>query len=117
MRRIAALLCLVFVLALSSVTSAASTSVAVRLDTKVQGPHLTLGDIAEISGDSPERVKQLSRLNLGDAPVPGATWTMTPVSLEPKLAATQADFSEITWSVPANFKITTSSQRVSGQSD
>ena len=115
MRRIAALLCVIFVLALCPVASAASVTVAVKLDARVRGPHLSLADIAEVSGENQERVKQLGRLNLGEAPAPGTTWYMNPALLEPKLAATQADFDNIIWSVPANFKISTLSQLVSGK--
>jgi len=115
MRTIAVLLCIVFILALCPAASAAAVTVAVKAETKVRGPWLNLGDIAEVSGDSKERVKMLKDLNLGDAPAPGTTWLMTPALLEPKLAAAKADFSDITWSVPSNFKISTSGQRVSGR--
>lgn len=115
MRGKLALWCLVLILAFCPVASAANVSVAVRLDAQVRGPHLCLGEIAEVTGENPARVRQLRELQLGDAPVPGATWHLTPALLEPKLLASQIDLSGIDWSVPANFKITTLSQRVSGK--
>ena len=115
MRTIAVLICLVFVLAICPVASAAAVTVAVKADSKIRGPWLSLGDIAEVGGEAKDRVKMLRELKLGDAPAPGTTWLMNPALLEPKLAASKADFSDITWSVPANFKITTLSQRVSGR--
>ncbi len=114
-RTLAAILCIGLMLALCPVVFAANVSVAVKPETKVIGPWVTLGDIAVVSGESLERVKKLKELNLGEAPDPGTTVLMTPESLEPKLIATHADFSAITWSVPSQFKITTASQPVSGQ--
>ena len=114
-RTIAVLLCMVFMLTLCPVASAAAVTVSVKADARVRGPWLTLGDIADVGGEAKERVKQLREVKLGEAPAPGTTWQMTPELLKPKLVATQADFSDISWSVPANFKITTLSQRVSGR--
>lgn len=94
---------------------AANLSIAVRPESEVKGPWLTLGDIADVSGDSAERVKLFRELPLGDAPKPGTTEYLTPASLEPKLAANRVDFAAITWSVPPQLKITTRSQTVSGR--
>lgn len=94
---------------------AAAAAVSVKAETVVRGPGFTLGDIAEVTGDSPERVRLLKELPLGDAPAPGTTLYFTPASLEPRLLATRADFSDIAWSVPANFKITTLSQPLAGR--
>ena len=115
MRTIAVLLCMVFSVAFCPIASAAAITVAVRAEAKIRGPWLSLGDIAEVSGDSRERVKMLKELNLGDAPAPGTTWLMNPALLEPKLAASKADFSDIAWSVPSSFKISTLFQRISGK--
>ena len=100
---------------LSPIAVAASLTISVRPESQVQGPWLTLGDIATVSGDSPERVKLFRELALGDAPKPGMTEFMTPASLEPKLAANRVDFSSIAWNVPTQFKVTTQSQPVSGR--
>ena len=94
---------------------AANLTIAVRPESEVKGPWLTLGDIADVSGDSAERVKLFRELPLGDAPKPGTTEYLTPASLEPKLAANRVDFAAITWSVPPQLKITTRSQTVSGR--
>lgn len=117
-RTAAGLLGLIFWLAATGIGFAASnvnTDVSVRSVSAVRGAILTFGDIAEISGNQPERVRYLKELKLGDAPAPGATLTLTPQTLESRLLATKADFSAIRWSVPATIQITRSSQRVSGK--
>ena len=114
-RTLAALLGLCLMLALSPAVFAENVTISVKPVSLVRGPELNFGDIAEISGAAVERVNFLKQLRLGEAPAPGATIFFTPQSLEQKLLATRADFSAITWSVPASFKITTSSQAVSGQ--
>ncbi len=114
-RTLAAILCIVLVLAPCPAAFASSASITVKSESSVRGPWLTLGEIALISGESGARVQLLKELKLGAAPPPGTTVFLTPASLEPKLFATQADFSAITWSVPDNFKITTLSQLVGGK--
>lgn len=114
-RTLAALFGLCLMLAFGPVAFAENVKVAVKPVSVVRGPVLSFGDIAEISGGAAERVQYLKQLRLGDAPAPGSAVFLTPQSLEPMLLATRADFSSITWSVPASFKITTSSQPVSGQ--
>ena len=113
-KSLAALLGLCLMWVLSPVGWAATVSIVVNSDSQVRGPALTLGDIATVSGDPAARVKALRELKLGDAPDPGTTVFMTPESLEPRLAANRIDFSEISWEVPAQFKISTLSQPVSG---
>lgn len=115
MKRIRAVFLLTTMLCLvTSVVFAANLSIAVRPESAVNGPWLTLGDIAVVSGDSVERVKLFRELPLGDAPKPGTTEYLTPATLEPKLAANRVDFTAITWSVPPQFSISTRSQTVSG---
>lgn len=114
-RALAAIFCIMLVLAPCPVAFASPASISVKSESSVRGPWLTLGEIALISGESPERVQMLKELKLGDAPAPGTTAFFTPASLEPKLVATHADFSAITWSVPDNFKVTTLSQLVGGK--
>ena len=114
-RMLAVLLGVCLMLTFCPVAFADNVTVAVKTASVVRGPGLTFGDIAEISGGAAERIKVLKDLYLGDAPAPGTTVFLTPQSLEPKLAATHADFSAINWSIPANFKITTASQAVSGK--
>ena len=113
-RALAVLLGVCLVWVLSPVVWAASVSIVVNSDSQVKGPALTLGDIATVSGDPAARVKALRELKLGDAPDPGTTAFMTPESLEPRLAANRIDFSEISWAVPAQFKISTLSHPVNG---
>ena len=114
-RTLAALLGLCLMLTFCPAVFAETVKVAVKPVSVVRGPELNFGDIAEISGSALERVNYLKKLRLGEAPAPGATVFLTPQSLEQKLLATRADFSAITWNVPASFKITTSAQSVSGQ--
>lgn len=114
-RSVAALICACLLLAPGPFAYAASLTVSVLAEASVKGPGLTLGDIATVGGDLPERVRMLKELSIGDAPAPGETMFLTPELLKPRLIAAKADFSDITWTVPANFKVTTLSQRISGK--
>jgi flagella basal body P-ring formation protein FlgA len=111
----AILLCVGLLLGFWPVAFAANATVSVRTVSTVKGPDFTLADIAEVGGAQPERVKYLKGLRLGEAAEPGKEIFLTPQLLESRLLATRADFSAITWSVPASFKVITSSQRVQGK--
>lgn len=116
MIRRVAVLCLGIGLLVTTGLSEAAVTIAVKAESSVNGPSLTLSDIAVVSGDDAQRVKLLKDLQLGNAPPPGVTAQMTPELLEPRLLATRADFSGITWIVPKLFRIATASQFVSGRS-
>jgi flagella basal body P-ring formation protein FlgA len=113
MIRVAAFCLGICLLAIAGPVQAAVT-IAVKAESTVSGPNLTLGDIAAITGGESERIKQLKNLSLGDAPPPGVTGILTPELLEPRLIATRADFTGVTWEVPKQFRITTASQFIGG---
>ena len=115
MTRVAAFCLGICLLAIATAAQAAVT-IAVKAESTVAGPALILGDIAAITGSETERIKHLKSLSLGEAPPPGVTGFLTPELLEPRLVATRADFTGVTWEVPKQFRITTASQFVGGNS-
>ncbi len=94
---------------------AAGITVAVNAEATVSGPHITLGELATITGDDRERVKALSALKLGAAPSPGHRIVLTGDTLGVRLAAAGGDYSEITWQVPPAVTVTSAAQTISGE--
>lgn len=82
---------------------------------KVVGPLITLGELAQISGDDVLWIKSLGQLKLGSAPSLGKSLVFTKELLNMRLAAAGSDFSGILWEIPDSVTVTTSSQSVSGQ--
>lgn len=76
---------------------------------------MTLGQLAEISGDDVEWVNSLRQLKLGSAPPLGSSAVLTKELLNMRLRATGSDFSGIVWRIPDTVTVTTNSQAVSGQ--
>jgi len=76
---------------------------------------MTLGQLAEISGDDVEWVNSLRQLKLGSAPPLGSSIVLTKEVLNMRLRATGSDFSGIIWKIPDAVTVTTNSQSVSGQ--
>lgn len=94
---------------------AAGVTVAVNAEATVSGPHITLGELATITGDDRERVKALSALKLGAAPSPGHRLVLTGDTLGVRLAGAGGDYSDITWQVPPAITVTTAAQTISGE--
>ena len=115
MNKVAAF-CLGFCLLAHGITAQAAVTIAVKAESTVPGPNLTLGEIASVTGSETDRINLLKGLILGEAPPPGVTGKLTPELLEPRLAATRADFTGIVWEVPKLFSVTTASQFVGGNS-
>jgi len=90
-------------------------TVVVSPDARVEGSFITLGQLAEISGDDTLRVKSLSQLKLGSAPLPGSSIVLTRELFNIRLANAGSDFSGITWQIPDSVTVTASSQSISGQ--
>ena len=93
---------------------------AVRITIKdeafITGKTITLGDIADISGDEYSRIAILKQINLGTAPLPGSKMTLSRSNLTDRLAGSQIDFSGIQWDTPPEYiVITTGGQVISGQ--
>lgn len=92
----------------------AGTIVTIAAEQTVAGPMLTLGTIAEVSGDDEAKIKMLKALTLGAAPKPGSNLVLTRELLAARLAAAGADLSGTTWNMPDNVTITTKFQIVDG---
>jgi flagella basal body P-ring formation protein FlgA len=95
---------------------AGSITVAVHEQTQVKGPLLTLGELADISGDDSDRVAALQALKLGSAPLPGESIVLTNQLIFMRLSAYGADFADVTWQMPEKLTISTLSQLLIGQS-
>lgn len=93
----------------------AAAIVIVTPEQTVNGPVLTLGEIAQITGENEAKVSALKALRLGAAPKPGGRLVLTRELLGARLAASGADLTGITWSVPENIVIAANSQVVAGQ--
>lgn len=104
-----------FILCFAFPAFAGPLTIATNDKAIVKGPYITLGEIANISGEEPERIEQLAGLRLGNAPSPGSTTVLTQELLGMRLAATGADFSGVVWQTAKAVAITTGAQVVSGQ--
>lgn len=93
----------------------AAAIVTVAPEQAVNGPVLTLGEIAQITGEDEAKISALKALRLGSAPKPGGRLVLTRELLGTRLAASGADLGGITWSVPESIVITANSQVVAGQ--
>lgn len=107
-------LALFFVLLSTVPALAGPLTITVNERSVIQGPLITLGEIAAITGDDTSRITQISNLKLGAAPTPGGSVTLTQELLGMRLSGTGIDLSGITWQVPPQMTVITGSQAVSG---
>lgn len=94
---------------------AGGISIVVSPESKIEGEFITLGQIAEISGDDAPWVNSLRQIKLGNAPPPGSSTVLTKDILNMRLAAAGSDFSGIVWKIPDAITVTTNCQSISGQ--
>lgn len=95
----------------------AATKVSITNEAFVTGQYITLGDIAEITGEDIVRIEALKQLRLGSAPAPGAKTILSREILTARLSASQTDFTGIEWGpVPEYITVTSGGQLVSGKS-
>ena len=106
---------LVLLLLMINPVWASGIAVTVTAETVVKGPVLTLGEIAQISGDDEARVIALRGVQLGAAPKPGNRLVLTRELLGGRLTAAGIDLRETFWSVPDTIVVSTQSQLVAGQ--
>lgn len=109
------LLLIVWCLLLSTAW-AGNITIKVYEHVEVKGPMLTLGDLAEITGDDSARMDALKGIRLGSAPRPGETAVLTKETLGMRLASVGDAFSDVTWLMPQETSVTTEFQYLSGQS-
>ncbi|MEG6585103.1 flagellar basal body P-ring formation chaperone FlgA [Dendrosporobacter sp. 1207_IL3150] len=114
------ILAICFVVALSlyinfPLVYAEAITVTVTEHATVRGPLITLGELAEISGEDSSRVQALQQTKLGSAPTPGGSIKLTSDILGMRLAAAGTNYAGITWHIPLSVRVTTGSQVISGQ--
>jgi len=90
-------------------------TVVVASEARVEGSFITLGQLAEISGEDAAAVKSLREIKLGSAPLPGSSLVLTRELLNMRLASASSDFNGITWNIPDFITVTANSQSISGQ--
>lgn len=89
--------------------------VAVPREVHVTGSQLTLGDIAEVSGDGEARIASLRQIRLGSMPTPGNSIVLTKEALGERLVSSGADLNGITWEIPEAISIIADGQVISRQ--
>lgn len=94
---------------------AQGTTVNIEEQARVNGPFIELGQIARISGDDEEANQRLRRIQIGDAPVPGGSFSLTKENIVMRLTAAGADMTGTNWNIPAMVTIVGDSQLISSQ--
>ncbi|MBP2645295.1 MAG: flagella basal body P-ring formation protein FlgA [Firmicutes bacterium] len=88
--------------------------VTLNSEATINSAMITLGDVANITGTETERVKQLSEIKLGSAPLPGNKLVLATQTVSARLAAAGLDLSDVEWHIPATVTIFSAGQTVSG---
>lgn len=90
--------------------------VSINTDVFVTGQYITLGDIAQISGDDSVRLAVLKQIRLGSAPVPGSKAILSRDIINSRLLASQVDFGDVEWKMTPDFvTIISGGQVISGK--
>ena len=100
---------------MSGYALAAGINVAFNTDVTVQGPQLSLGDIATVTGDDAEKVRAVRELNLGNAPLPGNKLVFTAEMISSRLTDSGARRYDVAWQIPPIISISTAGQALSGE--
>ncbi|MBP2627201.1 MAG: flagella basal body P-ring formation protein FlgA [Firmicutes bacterium] len=106
---------LIQLLLVLNVAFAEGITIVIAPEAKIEGSFITLGQIAEISGDDAAWVNSLRLLKIGSAPSLGSSLVLSKELLHMRLAATGSDFSGIVWKTPETVIVTRDSQIISGQ--
>lgn len=101
-------------LLLMAAVAYASVTVSIPEQVTVESANLTLADLATLTGDDEDKIRQLSQWRLGSSPSPGHSLTLTPEIITMRLASSAIDLSDITWQIPSVITVTTASQILSG---
>lgn len=109
------LLMLLSIWTLMNTVFAEGVTVIVAASVHVEGPSITLGQLADISGDDAQQVNNLRQLKLGSAPSPGGSMVLTKEILGMRLASAGSNLEGIVWQIPDSVTVTTNSQVISGQ--
>jgi len=95
---------------------AAGVTVVVNPETTVARSGLTVGDLATVTGDDPDKVRAVQQLSLGSAPLPGCRTVLSADMFKARLLDAGADLSSVAWQIPPLVAITAAGQTVSSQS-
>lgn len=110
--------CLILFLQLSflmNITFAQGVTISIPTEVKIDGPFMTLGEVADIKGDDLEWINRLKQLKIGSAATPGGYMVLTKELLGVRLVTTGFDLKDINWNVPDRVTVTTNSQTIQGQ--
>lgn len=99
-----------------SCTFAEGITITIPEEVRVDGPFMTLAEVAHIRGDDSERIKSLGQLKIGSAATPGNHMILTQELLSMRLAVTGLDLNNIAWNIPPIVTVTTNFQTINGQS-
>ena len=109
------ILCVAGILFTGNSVQAQGLTIVIAPESIVSGQHFTLGDIADISGNDPDRITQLRQIRLGNTPSPGRSFVFSQEILGIRLQAARVDLTGIAWKIPPQFRITAASQALDGQ--
>ena len=100
---------------LMSYAFAEGVTITIPTEVRVNGPFMTLGEVADIKGDDSERVNRLRQLKIGSAPSLGSHLVLTKELLGMRLVATGSDLNHVSWNIPETITVTTNFQTINGQ--
>lgn len=100
---------------LMSYAFAEGVTITIPTEVRVNGPFMTLGEVADIKGDDSERMNRLGQLKIGSAPSPGRHLVLTKELLGMRLVATGSDLNHVSWNIPETITVTTNFQTINGQ--
>jgi flagella basal body P-ring formation protein FlgA len=88
--------------------------VTLRPESKVRGPEIRLGEIAEVQGGDADMAERLRAVEVGRAPLPGLSRTLDPAYLKARLRLAGVDLASLVLDFPRIVSIATASQQVTG---
>lgn len=109
------LLILLHICLLMSSTFAEGITIVMPSEVSIEGAFMTLGQLADISGDDDALITKLRQFKLGSAPFPGSSLVLTKELLTMRLGSMGSNVSGIVWQIPEAVTVTTRSQSIRGQ--
>jgi flagella basal body P-ring formation protein FlgA len=92
-----------------------SLTIDVQPEALVQGKHITIGDVAEVSGDTPDSVARVRSIVIGQAPPVGETRSLHGEYILTRLKQHGFSPEEMQLQVPAKVQVTRAAQRLAAQ--
>ena len=109
------LLILLHMFLLMGSTFAEGITIIMAPEISIEGTVMTLGQVADISGDDDALITKLRQLKLGNAPIPGSSVVLTKELLAMRLGSIDSTINGIVWQMPDAVTVTTRSQSIQGQ--